>query len=147
MARRLERLEELAVQLRNDYGRTVQVVTADLANEQDVSQVEALVGSATDLRVLVNCAGLGALGMTTSIDPAMVDNMLKVNVVALTRLSLAAARRFAPAKEGTIINIGSVVAFMPVPGAGGYSGSKPMFSTSPGHSRQNSLRAMSQFRW
>jgi short-subunit dehydrogenase len=124
VARRLERLEGLAEQLRNKHGCTVQVVSADLSSEQDLSQVEALIGSAPDLRVLVNCAGLGALGMTTSIDPAVVDNMLKVNVVALTRLSLAAARRFSAAKEGTIINIGSIVAFMPVPGAGGYSGSK-----------------------
>lgn len=124
VARRLDRLEGLAAQLRSEHGRTVQVVTADLSSEKDLSEVETLVGSAPDLQVLVNCAGLGALGLTTSIDPATADNMLKVNVVALTRLSLAAARRFAEARQGTIINIGSIVAFMPVPGAGGYSGSK-----------------------
>jgi len=124
VARRVDRLEELAEQLRNKYDRTVQVVTADLSIEQDLSQVEALVGGAPGLKVIVNCAGLGALGTTTSIDPAIVDNMLKVNVVALTRLSLVAARRFALAKEGTIINIGSIAAFLPAPGAGAYSGSK-----------------------
>ena len=50
--------------------------------------------------------------------------MVKVNVLALTRLSLAAARAFARRQRGVIVNIGSILALMPVPGASGYSASK-----------------------
>ena len=49
--------------------------------------------------------------------------MVKVNVLALTRLSLAAAPAFAR-QRGVIVNIGSILALMPVPGASGYSASK-----------------------
>ncbi|SDI15921.1 hypothetical protein SAMN05216603_12334 [Pseudomonas benzenivorans] len=124
VARRLDRLESLADQLRGLYGRTVETVQADLANEPDVAQVENILSSHPNVQMLVNCAGLGALGPATSPAAAAVGGMLKVNVLALTQLSLAAAKRFAAAKSGTIINIGSVVAFMPVASAGGYSGSK-----------------------
>ena len=41
--------------------------------------------------MLVNCAGLGALGPGATADADAVDRMVKVNVLALTRLSLAAA--------------------------------------------------------
>lgn len=124
VARRLDRLENLANEIQERHGRKVEVVAADLADEEDLARVEALVRDASDLAVLANIAGLGALGPAGIIDPAEVDGMLKVNVLALTRLSLAASRRFAAAKRGTIINIGSIIAMMPVPGAGGYSGSK-----------------------
>ena len=124
VARRRDRLENLAENLRTRYGGKAAVFTADLADEADLAKVGAVVESSADLELIVNCAGLGALGPVTKIDPAALDGMLKVNVLALTHLSLVAARRFAAAKHGTIINIGSILALMPVPGAGGYSGSK-----------------------
>lgn len=50
--------------------------------------------------------------------------MVMVNIHALTRLSLAAARLFATRGRGTLINIGSILAVMPVPGASSYGASK-----------------------
>ena len=124
VARRKERLESLAEKLRSDHSRHVEILAVDLADEAGVASVEEAVRDTPDLAVLVNCAGSGALGPSAMVDPATVEGMLKVNVLALTRLSLATARRFTRAKHGTIINIGSILAMMPVPGAGGYSGSK-----------------------
>lgn len=124
VARRRDRLEGLAATLRAEGERSVEVVAADLANEADLARVEAVVRDAPGLAVIVNCAGSGALGPGATVDPAGVDAMLRVNVLALTRLSLAAARRFAAARRGTIVNIGSILAAMPVANAGGYSGSK-----------------------
>jgi short-subunit dehydrogenase len=124
VARRRDRLDELAAALRAKHNRKVDVVTADLANEADLARVEAVVTSTPNLDVIVNNAGSGALGPAATIDPAAVDTMVKINVVALTRLSLAAARRFAAAKAGTIINLGSIIAVIPSPVGGGYSGSK-----------------------
>ena len=124
VARRRDRLESLASEIRGRHGRKVEVFTADLTDETDLGWIEALVRDTPDLAILANIAGLGALGPAAMIDPVTVDGMLKVNVLALTRLSLAAVRRFAAIKRGTIINMGSVIAMMPVPGASGYSGSK-----------------------
>lgn len=124
IARRSERLEKLAIELRSKHLRDIDVVQADLANEADLLRVEALVSEASDVSFLVNCAGSGALGMAAQVPTSAVADMLKVNVIALTRLSMAAARRFAATSSGSIINIGSILALMPVPGASSYSGSK-----------------------
>lgn len=124
VARRREKLERLADRLRSNYHRHTEVISADLAVGADVARVEEAVRGTAGLDVLVNCAGSGALGPSTTVDPDTLEGMLKVNILALTRLSLVAARRFATDKHSTIINIGSILAVMPVPGAGSYSGSK-----------------------
>lgn len=124
VARRRDRLEALADRIRGEHGRQANVIAADLASEDGVCAVETAIRDTPHLSVLANVAGSGALGPAALIDPLAVEAMLKVNVLALTRLSLAAARRLAIAKRGTIITIGSIVAVMPVPGVGAYGGSK-----------------------
>lgn len=124
VARRRERLESLARELCQKYGIKVDTVAADLANDEDLIKVEAIISNAAGVSLLVNCAGLGALGSAASVDMAMMDSMLKVNVLALTRLTLSATRRFVEENEGAIINIGSIIAMMIAPAAAGYCGSK-----------------------
>lgn len=124
VARREDRLQALAQRLRIEHGREVEVVAADLADAAGLQRVEALLSAERDIGMLVNCAGLGALGMAAQVDAGQVDRMVLVNIHALTRLSLAAARRFAARGRGTLINIGSILAVMPVPGAASYSASK-----------------------
>lgn len=124
VARRRERLEALTQELRQKYGIKVDIVVADLADDDDLFKVESVVLDAPGVSLLVNCAGLGALGPVVGVDTEIMDSMLKVNVLALTRLSLAATRRFLSAKQGTIINIGSIIAMMTPPAAAGYTGSK-----------------------
>ena len=124
IARRRDRLGSLAEQLRSVHGCKVEIVTADLSQAEDLTRIATLVAEAPRLVILVNCAGSGALGFASTVDPESVDAMVKVNVVALTRLSLAAAQRFSDTRHGTIVNIGSIIGVTATPGAGGYSGSK-----------------------
>lgn len=124
VARRHDRLQKLADQLQQNHAIQVEILTADLSQQDGLNQVEHYIQAHSNLTMLVNCAGLGALGPSHLIDPLNIEQMLNVNVIALTRLSLAAARHFRQAQHGTIINIGSIVAATPVPGAGAYSGSK-----------------------
>lgn len=124
VARRVERLEALAQSLRTKYNIAVQVLRADLADEAGQVAVATQIEEAADLSMVVNSAGLGSLGFAANVTWADLDRVIKVNVQALTRLSLAAAKRFAAQKQGTIVNIGSTIAQMPLAGAGAYSGSK-----------------------
>lgn len=124
VARRQDRLQALAQRLREHHGREVEVVAADLARAQDLQRVESLLDGGRDIGLLVNCAGLGALGPAAQVDALEVDRLIMVNIHALTRLSLAAARLFATRGRGTLVNIGSILAVMPVPGAASYSASK-----------------------
>ncbi|HEX7947711.1 MAG TPA: SDR family NAD(P)-dependent oxidoreductase, partial [Phenylobacterium sp.] len=84
----------------------------------------SLVRDRDDIGVLVNNAGLGAGAPSVSADPDAVETLVKVNVLALTLLCLAATPRFAARDEGLIINIGSVIAVIPSATAAAYSGSK-----------------------
>jgi len=124
VARRRDRLEDIAARLRTLHGRKVEIVVADLGTPHDLSAVESLIAGNGEIDLLVNCAGLGALGTGATVDPTTVDRLVKVNVLALTQLSLVAARSFSERNRGTIINIGSIMAFMPLPGAASYSASK-----------------------
>ncbi len=124
VARRIDRLESLATRLREDFGRQVEIHVADLGEPGDLARIEALLQTRDDIEVLVNNAGLGAGAPSVSADVDAVDTLVKINVLALTRLCLAATPGFAARDRGTIINIGSVIAVIPSPTAGAYSGSK-----------------------
>jgi uncharacterized protein len=124
VARREARLAALAAQIRQRHGRDVRILAADLADNDDLKRVQQSIRDTGNLAGIVNAAGLGALGLSASIDPSALESMIKVNILALTQLSMAAAHQLRAAGRGAIINVGSIVALMPVPGAGGYSGSK-----------------------
>lgn len=124
VARRRDRLDTLARRLNAEFGRRVEVHPADLADPADTARLEAELSTRDDIDMLVNCAGVGALGPGAAVPGDAIGALVKVNVLALTGLSLAAARAFAQRRRGTIINIGSIIALMPLPGAAGYSASK-----------------------
>ena len=124
VARRRDRLDALATKLTAETSRKVEVLVADLAKPDGVRSVEKLLVERQDVDVLVNNAGLGALGPATKTDPDAVESLVLVNVLALTRLSMAALRAFQKRNRGSLINIASVIALGPMPGAAAYSGSK-----------------------
>lgn len=63
--------------------------------------------------MLVNNAGMGATQPLLTADIDRMDEMIGVNLGALTRLTYAAVPGFVARGGGTIINIGSVVAIAP----------------------------------
>lgn len=123
VARRADRLATLAEQLRGATGVAVETLAADLGNAADLARLEARIAECP-VTLLVNNAGVGALGATSTVAPDLQEALLRINVLALTRLSLAAVARFRAAGQGTLINIASVMAMMPSAGGGAYSGSK-----------------------
>jgi short-subunit dehydrogenase len=124
VARRRDRLAELAQRLRSAYSRDVVVLPADLVSQEELERVAKVFTDYRNIDLLVNGAGMGTLGYGAAVDLGSVDTLVKVNVLALTHLSLAVARNFVPRTLGTIINIGSIIALMPGPGGSSYSGSK-----------------------
>jgi short-subunit dehydrogenase len=73
---------------------------------------------------LVNNAGVGATAPLLNADVEKMDDMIRLNVGALTRLTYAAAPGFVARGAGTIINISSIVAISPETLNGVYGGSK-----------------------
>jgi uncharacterized protein len=124
VARRRDRLEDVARRIEIKTKRTVEIVTADLADATDLLRIEALLTEREDIDVLINNAGLGALGPTSQVTAGALENLIKINILALTRLTHAALPGFLRRNSGTIINIASMIAVMPTPSGAGYSGSK-----------------------
>ena len=73
---------------------------------------------------LVNNAGVAAVTPLLNSDVEAMDDIIRLNVIALTRLAYAAAPAFAARHYGTIINIASVVAIAPEQLNGVYGASK-----------------------
>jgi short-subunit dehydrogenase len=72
----------------------------------------------------VNNAGIGGAAPLLASDVDAMDRMIRLNVLALTRLTYAAAPAFVERGSGTIINIASIVAISPETLNGVYGGSK-----------------------
>ncbi len=123
VARRKDRLDALAERLASEFGADIDVQVADLENPDHLVQLEGrLAGEA--FAGLVNNAGAGGLGSITASGPRELERNLRLNVIALARLSRAALAGFKARDAGFLINIGSVLAFAPSPAAAAYSGSK-----------------------
>lgn len=115
-ARRHDKLQQVAANLRSNHSVDVRVIPADLANAESIKQLcEAIYTEKLIVSVLVNNAGFGSVGKFSTIGDAKQSEMLAVNVVALTILT----RKFLPAmienKSGGILNVASVAAYQPGP--------------------------------
>lgn len=123
VARRGDRLAELAAKLKAAHGIEAETLVLDLADPKDLAKLEARL-EAQPAGVLINNAGVGALGPTASTGPEAQEALIRLNIIALTRLSLAALAGFRKTGQGALVNIASVLAFGPSAGGASYSGSK-----------------------
>ena len=105
-------------------GRAVKAVAADLNNTADLKTVETMLGTEPGITMLVNNAGVGALEPLLQSDVNVMEEMIKLNVTALMRLTCAVVPAFVSRGGGTIINISSAVAIAPELLNGVYGGTK-----------------------
>jgi short-subunit dehydrogenase len=138
VARNRGRLDALAKRITSATGRSVEVVTADLSDKQDLARVATLASQDARITLLVNNAGVGAYAPLLNSDVEKMEAMIALNVTALTRLTYAVAPAFVARGTGTIINIASIVAISPETLNGVYGGSKA-FVLSFSHSLQHEL--------
>ena len=90
VARRVDRLDQLAAELRENHGTEVELLPADLAEPGPLAAVEArLADPDRPIDLLVNNAGLGTLGPLHSLPADGEEREIRVNVVALVRLTRA----------------------------------------------------------
>ena len=124
VARDVARLTAVADRIRAATGRQVELLPADLANKDDVRRVEERLRSDDRVELLVNNAGVGATQTLIDSDAERLDDMIQVNVTALTRLTRAVAPGMVRRGKGAVINIASIVALAPERLNGTYGASK-----------------------
>jgi uncharacterized protein len=111
VARRRDRLEELAKRLESERGVSVEVLPADLSSPSGLRTVEDRVATEPTVDLLVNNAGFGGYKPFAEIDPEVAEALIRVNVAAVTRLTRAALPGMVARKSGAIINVSSRLAF------------------------------------
>ena len=122
VSRNGEHLEKLAVELRTTYGIEVEVLPADLADDEGCRVVERrLSDPERPVDALVNNAGftVGQSFLRSDIDEE--DQMLRILVRAVLRLTRAALPGMVQRRHGFVINVSSVASFVP---QGTYSAAK-----------------------
>jgi hypothetical protein len=124
VARRADKLEEVADRIRSTTGRRVDLFPADLSDELDLARVELFLRQTPGITLLVNNAGLGGALTLLDSDVDQMSAMIALNVTALTRLTYAVVPQFVESGAGTVINIGSIVAINPEALNGVYGGTK-----------------------
>lgn len=121
VARRTERLEQLAAEIRNVK---VEVLSADLCSEEGVAAVERRLAD-SPVELLVNNAGAdGGGGSFTSRPPAQEAGMVRLNVLALVRLTRAVVEPMVAAGRGGILNVSSLAGDQPLRGFVTYAATK-----------------------
>ena len=123
VARRGDRLERLASELRGGSGVEASVVVSDLQTKAGRAGVARLLRD-TGPWILVNNAGFGTRGRLGDLDHERERAEVQLNVAAVHELSLAVLPGLISAGTGGIINVASTAAFQPLPYMATYAATK-----------------------
>jgi short-subunit dehydrogenase len=121
VARDEARLDALAKDIESRAGCHAEVFAADLTDVDQLASVEERVRT---VDVLVNNAGFGTFGPFHTLDLGIETREINLNIIALVRLTHAAAAAMAERGRGGILNVSSLASFQPGPSNATYSATK-----------------------
>jgi hypothetical protein len=140
VARRRDRLETLAEELRSRYGVRTACVTADLSRPEDVERLFTEATTGRDIHAVILNAGVTYWGEAMKLGWSDFQAMLDTNVTSLVRLStLFVPYLLERGTHGGLMFVSSVAGLIPVPYQAAYSGTKA-FVTSYGQCLAQELR-------
>jgi short-subunit dehydrogenase len=125
VARRRERLDELASELESQRHVRAHAIACDLsetaARERLVAQIAE---RGLEVSVLINNAGFGSAGRFHELDVDGELQMVRTNVEAVVHLCGAYVPGMVARGDGAVLNVASTAGFQPLPRQGTYSASK-----------------------
>lgn len=120
-----DELEEVASEIRSEFGVDAEVIAVDLASEEAADEIwDELSVMGTDIGILCNNAGLGRHGKFWEIPLEDDIEMLRVNIEAVVRLTKRFLPRMLASGRGRILNTASVAGFEPGPTLAVYHATK-----------------------
>ncbi|MGN7101475.1 oxidoreductase [Ralstonia holmesii] len=103
----------------------VELVQMDIRDETSVQRgIETIIAQTKRIDVLVNSAGVALLGATEETSVAEAQTLFDTNVFGILRTTQAVLPHMRAQRSGRIVNISSVLGFLPAPYMGLYSASK-----------------------
>ncbi len=138
--RRTKKIQTFAKSLVTKYNIKAEVIIAELADDKDIDSIVEKIKNTKNLAVLINNAGFTSRGYFHSKELATSISIFKVHDEVAIRLTHAALPQMLQQKHGTIINVSSVMAFIPWAGHAMYASSKSFlnaFSLSLGKELKN----------
>ncbi|MBI3894255.1 MAG: SDR family oxidoreductase [Candidatus Wallbacteria bacterium] len=125
VARRRERLEQLAAELKQDFGSDTRVFSQDLGVFEAPKKVlEFTDGEGLEIHTLINNAGYGTHGEFCAQDPEWEMKMVDLNCRALVGISHMYAPRMKARRQGNIVHLASVASFQACPYMATYGATK-----------------------
>ncbi|SCE85935.1 SDR family NAD(P)-dependent oxidoreductase [Micromonospora mirobrigensis] len=137
VARDAARLDATATELTSRYGRQVVTLPADLSTDDGCATVEGRLAAQPPVDLLVNNAGISLNRPFLRSTAEDESRLLRLNVHAVLRLSLAALQQMTRRRHGAVINVSSVAGFGAIAPGSTYPASKAWvtnFSESVGQS-------------
>lgn len=124
-ARRLDRLEQFAAELKAKYAILTEVFAADLALPDAPEKIFAFTsGRGLAVELLVNNAGFGQFGEVPQVQAQRLLDMVQVNCSAVVHLTRLYLPEMIARKHGDILILASVAAFQAVPYISVYAATK-----------------------
>ena len=126
VARREQKLSELRSELMQQHpALSVHLRKTDLTDRAQLKELVAwLERQKINVDLLINNAGLGDSGPFATSDPKRNEQMMLVNMVALTSLTRHLLPRMIARKRGGILNVSSSAGFLPIPEFAVYAATK-----------------------
>jgi short-subunit dehydrogenase len=125
VARREERLRELAAELSDRHGVRAEAIGADLIDPAGRDALAARVDELElEVAVLVNNAGFGGGGKLAKADREHLVRMVQLNCEVVVDLQSRYLRPMIDRGSGAVINVASTAAFQPLPGSSVYAATK-----------------------
>lgn len=125
VARQRDALESIACELTQRFGVEVLFSACDLSEPLQLSGLlQELEQADRQIDLLVNNAGIGTAGAFLKQDWSREQQLIEVNILALTRLCHALGQRMLQQGGGQILNVASVASFQPGPWMSNYYASK-----------------------
>jgi len=125
VARREEKLIELADELKSEHAIEVHVLPKDLSKKTAPKEIFShLNKEKIEIDVVVNNAGFGNKGHIADLDTDLQLDMIQVNLVALTHLTKLFITGIIERGYGGILNVGSLAGFQPGPNLAVYYATK-----------------------
>ncbi len=116
VSRNKDRLEQVKTEIENKYRTRIKILAKDLSDPEAPLEIfSELEKEDINVDVLVNNAGFGVYGMFSETNLQEELEMIQVNITSLTHLTKLFLKKMLENKSGRILNVASVMGFLPVP--------------------------------